>query len=125
MWRGDAWIGELVPDNIEWRKINPNGERTFWHGVTAGDLNGDGLTDVGGVPAPDFRFYIQNQDNTFSNNRDILNYSQSNDQPFTLAFVDVDGDGGDEIIFADFGEQNQNQLNNVQTYKFSDDTNKF
>jgi hypothetical protein len=125
LWRGDAWIGELVPDNIEWRKINPDGEKTFWHGVTAGDINGDGLTDIGGVPAPDYRLYVQNQDGTFSNQRNIWSYSDSNDSPFTLAFIDVDGDGRDEIITADYGEQNQNQLNNVQTYKYNDKNERF
>ena len=125
LWRGDAWIGELVPDNIEWRKINPDGEKTFWHGVTAGDINGDGLTDIGGVPAPDYRLYVQNQDGTFSNQRNIWSYSDSNDNPFTIAFIDVDGDGRDEIITADYGEQNQNQLNNVQTYKYNDKNERF
>ena len=125
LWRGDAWIGELVPDNIEWRKINPDGEKTFWHGVTAGDINGDGLTDIGGVPAPDYRLYVQNQDGTFSNQRNIWSYSDSNDSPFTIAFIDVDGDGRDEIITADYGEQNQNQLNNVQTYKYNDKNERF
>jgi hypothetical protein len=125
LWRGDAWIGELVPDNIEWRKINPDGEKTFWHGVTAGDINGDGLTDIGGVPTPDYRLYVQNQDGTFSNQRNIWSYSDSNDSPFTIAFIDVDGDGRDEIITADYGEQNQNQLNNVQTYKYNDKNERF
>ena len=125
LWLGDAWIGELVPDNIEWRKINPDGEKTFWHGVTAGDINGDGLTDIGGVPAPDYRLYVQNQDGTFSNQRNIWSYSDSNDTPFTIAFIDVDGDGRDEIITADYGEQNQNQLNNVQTYKYNDKNERF
>ncbi|MDA9888844.1 VCBS repeat-containing protein [Flavobacteriaceae bacterium] len=125
LWLGDAWIGELVPDNIEWRKINPDGEKTFWHGVTAGDINGDGLTDIGGVPAPDYRLYVQNQDGTFSNQRNIWSYSDSNDSPFTIAFIDVDGDGRDEIITADYGEQNQNQLNNVQTYKYNDKNERF
>jgi len=125
LWLGDAWIGELVPDNIEWRKINPDGEKTFWHGVTAGDINGDGLTDIGGVPAPDYRLYVQNQDGTFSNQRNIWSYSDSNDNPFTIAFIDVDGDGRDEIITADYGEQNQNQLNNVQTYKYNDKNERF
>ena len=125
LWLGDAWIGELVPDNIEWRKINPDGEKTFWHGVTAGDINGDGLTDIGGVPTPDYRLYVQNQDGTFSNQRNIWSYSDSNDSPFTIAFIDVDGDGRDEIITADYGEQNQNQLNNVQTYKYNDKNERF
>ena len=125
LWRGDSWIGRLVEDDIQWRRINTDNERTFWHGVTAGDINGDGLTDIGGVPHPDIRLFIQNQDGSFTNQRSILNYSQNNNIPFTMLYKDVTGDGIDEIITADYGENNSDQLNNVQVYKFNNESQSF
>ena len=125
LWRGDAWLGEIVNDDIIWSKINPEGELAFWHGVTAGDLNNDNLIDVGGVPHPDFRLYTQNEDGSFSNQRNLLQYSENNNVPFTLLFVDVDNDGKDEIVTADYGEINPSQSNNVQVYKFNDNSQTF
>ena len=49
-WKGDIWYGEILGDEILWKKVNKEDEQSYYHGSTIGDLNNDGLMDIGGAP---------------------------------------------------------------------------
>ena len=49
-WKGDIWYGEILGDEILWKKVNTAEEQSYYHGSTIGDLNNDGLMDIGGAP---------------------------------------------------------------------------
>ena len=133
-WLGNIWYGKIDSNGFEWTKVNADNEMGFFHGVSAGDLNGDGLIDFGGVPNTSgytYGIFIQNNDGSFTKKNELLDFSDSNNGiPFTLDFSDLDGDGIDEIITADYGEGwydpiSNNKINNIQVYKFNSESGVF
>ena len=131
-WKGDAYIGEIIENgDINWRKVNGQEEMGFFHGIGAGDLNNDGLTDVGVTPGIDhngINIFLQNSDGSFIRNDEILNFDEgSTGIPFTLDFADLDNDGLDEIITADYGGGSipDEDDHEIRIYKYDDSTNRF
>ena len=50
-WRGNILYGKIqTGGNIDWVTANKPEEMGYFHGVSMGDLNKDGLLDVGGTP---------------------------------------------------------------------------
>jgi hypothetical protein len=130
-WNGDLYFGEIVGGgNINWTKVNSIEDRIYSHGTTIGDINGDGLLDVGSAPNAGqntLKIYTQELDGTFTNNDDLLQLVD-NRQPFTLDFSDLDNDGIDEIITANYGGGDPSQdplLNNIRVYKYSSSSEQF
>jgi hypothetical protein len=145
-WSGDMWFGEIQGDEIIWNKVN-NQEQYWFHGTTIGDLNNDGLYDIGGAPGkyvsgeiyfdgnkcmtndgtnggPNFLLYMQNQDGSFTNNN-LINYPFSEDgcryfshQFSTIEYANIDNDPEDEIIVS-------NYINNIVVYDYKTESNKF
>ena len=131
-WRGNMFYAQHSNGEIQWTKINSSNDRMFFHGVTAGDLNGDGLVDFGGVPNdPEYKIFVQESPGNFVKKNELIDLSNSaTGIPFTWDFSDLDGDGVDEIITADYGgkyydETTNNKINNITIYKFNSTSNKF
>ncbi len=122
-WKGDVYIGKLFNNgDINWRKINTPNEQGFFHGTCAGDLNNDGLTDVGvtpGISHAGINLFLQNQDGSFTRKDELLNFNGFT--PFTLDFADLIGDGIDEIITADYGGGTAptGEEHEIRIYKFN------
>jgi len=138
-WRGNMWYGKIKSDgDINWKKINSEADKAYYHGVTGGDLNNDGLWDFGGVPAdPEYKIFIQEQDGSFKKNNDLwkldLIFDSNNNQivgpPFTINFENVFGDSRDEIITADYGggylSDSNPHINHIGVYKINELTGKY
>lgn len=129
-WNGDLYFGEISNEgNINWTTVNSLEERIYTHGVTIGDINGDGLLDVGAAPNAGnntLKLYLQEIDGSFTNADDLLTLIDG--QPFTLDFSDLDNDGLDEIITANYGDGNPVQdllLNNIRVYKYNPSNERF
>ena len=129
-WKGDVWYGEiLVNGNIEWQKVNQPESEGYYHGTCIGDLNADGLIDVGGTPIwiaekSQYRIktFLQNPDGTFTDKTSYMD--EVEEVPFTVDFANIFGDDRDEIITADYGGgdpfTNPN-LNNLKIYSYNEE----
>jgi len=126
-WRGNAYLADLSNEDIIWTKVNNEDNMAYFHGITFGDINGDGLIDVGGAPAPSIKLFINNGGDDFTNNDDLINYPENLNFPFTIEFEDLDNDGIDEIITASYGNANNPLVdhNAIQVFKLDDLSGKF
>lgn len=129
-WKGDVYIGQILNNgDISWRRVNEINERGFFHGTCAGDLNNDGLTDVGVTPGlanQGVNIFIQNQDGSFTRSNELLDTNGA-ETPFTLDFADLTGDGIDEIITADYGGGGtpDEDAHEIRIYKYNSSVGKF
>ena len=137
-WNGDTYYGEIQSQGeINWVKVNDIENRGFYHGTTFGDLNNDGLLDVGGAPGQwyeqenkwSLKTFMQKDGMQFENNDQIFEYNDSGHSlPFTLGFADLFGDEYGEIITADYGggdPYTDSKLNRIEIFKYDRDNGKY
>jgi len=122
----NIWVGKNISSSgIDWIKVNEY--RSFYHGVSSGDLNHDGLIDIVGVhqgtnaPKEDEKYqtyyhvFLQKADGTFEQDFNTLSYPNSplpswfswQDSNYSeclgvirgsILIEDITGDGYPEII---------------------------
>lgn len=110
-WKGDLWVGKILGDDIDWEKLTNEDTMSWFHDVAIGDLDNDGLIDIGGGPgidtdvetgAKDYILYSQNNQGDFNlrPQNSLIEYSESRNEmsSFSIDFNDLDNDGFDEII---------------------------
>ena len=128
-WGADLWVAEILENgDLNWKRVNNDETRGFFHGTTAGDLNGDGLQDVGGTPGIDhegINIFIKNSSGSYERKDSLLNFSGA--VPFALDFHDFDDDGIAEIITADYGGGSTPDADDheIRVYKYDNSTQKF
>lgn len=113
---GDLLIVKTIGKKLQWTKITT--DKSFYHSVGTGDLNGDGLFDIVGLHMGSntnvwenwngisgLDPWIQNTDSKFSRSRTITTDSNWSKNPVGSGAVyvgDIDGDSAPEIIKADY-----------------------
>jgi hypothetical protein len=138
-WKGNILFGKIIPGgNIDWKTVNKPEDMGYFHGITMGDLNKDGLLDFGGSPGIDpkngpyrINFFIQDAEGVFRRDDEIFNITETTrpwfEVPFTLEFEDLFGDSRDEIIIANYGggATTTSKDHEISIYAFSSQTQKF
>ena len=137
-WNGDTYYGEIHSQGeINWVKVNDDENRGFYHGTTFGDLNNDGLLDIGGAPGQWYeqenkwrlKVFIQKGGMQFENNDLIFEYNETGHSlPFTMGFADLFGDSYGEIITADYGggdPYSNSKLNRIEIFKYDSNQKKY
>ena len=116
-WYGNAFIGEIVDDDILWSKINNDETMSYQHDISIGDIDGDSDLDI--IVAPLNGVFINNS-GSFTL-EDKLNYFDAegldigidygvdlNEEELlsslglSVQIDDLDNDGVNEIIFSEF-----------------------
>ena len=129
-WRGNILYGKIMTGgNIDWVTVNKPEDMGYFHGVSMGDLNKDGLLDIGGTPGrlrPDTGldvdlFYQESIGQFKFVDNSILS------APFTLEFEDLFGDVRAEIITANYGGGPIPGPNDheIRVFSFDEQTNKY
>ena len=137
-WNGDTYYGEILSQGeINWVKVNDEENRGFYHGTTFGDLNNDGLLDIGGAPGQwyeqenkwSLKIFMQKEGMQFENSDLVFKYNETGHSlPFTLGFADLFGDGYGEIITADYGggdPYSDSKLNRIEIFKYDSTEKKY
>jgi len=135
-WRGNILFGKILNGgNIDWVTVNKPEDMGYFHGVTMGDLNKDGLLDIGGTPGRwrpetgyDLDIFYQESVNQFKFiDNSIPSDGNSFGVPFTLEFEDLFGDSRAEIITASYGGSTPPAANDteIRVFSFDDQSNKY
>jgi hypothetical protein len=119
-WRGNILYGKILPGgNIDWTTVNKPEEMGYFHDATMGDLNNDGLMDIGGTPGSLLNsnetrsnIFIQQAGGQFKQQNELLTKSNSTlldgnpnipSVPLAIQFENLFGDARPEIITAEYG----------------------
>jgi hypothetical protein len=135
-WKGNILYGKILTGgNIDWVTVNKPEDMGYFHGVTMGDLNKDGLLDIGGTPGRlrpitgyDLDIFYQESVNQFKFvDSSIPSVVNDFNVPFTLEFEDLFGDSRAEIITADYGGSIPPGVNDneIRIFSFNEQTNKY
>jgi hypothetical protein len=135
-WKGNILYGKILTGGtIDWVTVNKPEEMGYFHGVSMGDLNKDGLLDVGGTPGRlrpdtgyDIDIFYQESFNQFKFvDNSIPSDGRTFGAPFTLEFEDLFGDARAEIITADYGGSPIPDAddNEIRVFSFDEQTNKY
>jgi hypothetical protein len=83
----------------------PQKQSTKGTGITAADINGDGLEDffVGNAAGASAALYIQNNDGTFKNSNESLWNKERNFEDANALFFDADQDGDQDLYVVSAG----------------------
>lgn len=130
-WEGDLFMGQVISDgNIIWTRVNNDSEMGYYHGLGVGDLNADGLLDVGVAPGKDnfIQLFYQNGNGSFKMDNTKIRVNSRNEgqtfdiTPFTMQISDLNGDDYAEIITASYGggdPNNDKNLNDIRIYQLN------
>jgi hypothetical protein len=110
--------------------------KSFYHSISTGDLNNDGLKDVVGLNMgtkgdwfDNLHTYMQNSDGSFSENRTILQANANARGAGAVLLKDLNGDARPEVIRADYGFNSTYQKiadrYSIMIYSFNTITNKY
>lgn len=109
---GNLMVANTIGDKLSWTKVS--NDRSFYHSVSTGDINNDGIKDIVGLHMgtkgswtnDDLHTYTQNIDGSFSENRNIISVSKvpENYGGGAVLVADVLADSRPEIIKADYGQ---------------------
>jgi hypothetical protein len=121
---GHIWKFETIGEKLKWIQVSK--VRSFYHSVSTGDFNSDGLVDIIGLNMGTYNNwfnnlhpYTQNTNSTYSENRDLIteiNFKGPYGAGAVLC-VNLFGDEKPEIIRADYGYDESNSFNFIR-YSF-------
>jgi hypothetical protein len=133
-------FGNMVLMKTTGKKLsfsNISSKRSFYHSISTGDLNNDGLNDVVGLHmgtkgdwGDNLHTYLQNKDGTFTENRTILVSNLLGGRGAgALLIKDLFGDSRPEVIKADYGfnstYQKQSDRYSFMIFSYNIATNKY
>jgi uncharacterized repeat protein (TIGR02543 family) len=131
-WKGNILYGKILPGgNIDWKTVNKPDEMGYFHGITMGDINKDGLMDFAGTPGIHpmrLNIFVQESEGVFRKRDELLNINRFNAPPFTIEFANLYGDERDEIIIADYGggtSPPDSDDHEIAVYSFDPSTQKY
>jgi hypothetical protein len=119
---------------------NISNSRSFYHSLSSGDLNNDGLKDIVGLNMGvrgdwygNLHAYLQNTDGSFSEARNLINDGLNtwsmNKGAGAVLIADVIGDKRPEIIRADYGlntsYQSQSDRYSIVIYSYDNNLGKY
>jgi hypothetical protein len=128
---GNIILAETRGETIIWKNISK--ERSFYHSLSVGDLNNDGLNDVIGLSFfsrgtwnEPLHPYIQQTSGEFKEDRTMVTYNTSLGQNGGSVLVaNVMGDSRPEIIQSDYGPVSGATRFSFIIYKFNSATGKY
>ncbi len=132
---GNMMLMKTVGNKLSFNTISIN--RSFYHSISTGDLNNDGLNDVVGLHmgtkgdwGDNLHTYLQNKDGTFSENRKILVSNLIAGRGAGAVLIkDLFGDSRPEVIKADYGFnstfQKQSDRYSFMIFSYNNSTNKY
>lgn len=107
---GNIVIAKTSGEQLSWSTIST--DRSFYHSVSTGDLNNDGLKDIIGLNMgtkgtwyDNLHPYIQQSNGTFIANKDLISYANWTGAygAGAVLIANVLGDSRPEVIRADYG----------------------
>lgn len=135
---GSIYVMTQNGNSLSYKNISLS--KSFYHSVSAGDLNNDGLKDIVGLNMGvkgdwygNLHAYLQNSDGSFSEARNLINDGLNtwsmNKGAGAVLIADVMGDKRPEIIRADYGlnlsYQKQSDRYSFAIYSYDDALQKY
>ena len=116
------WLVEFSYEDVSIKRISTNGG--YYHDVSYGDINGDGLFDVVAAGGPG-QFFLQRPDGTFKEYQDVFPV-QNGAAYFSIEVGELYGDSTPEIIWTSYIDGGAAEhLNSWVIMKWNPTTEKF